>query len=233
MAEADAPTKAKAGSGVEVGYGGYYGLLFVFAEFGVDGEGEDFLGGSFGDGEVAGLVAEVGEGLLLVEGEGVVDLGADAVGGEVGAEVVAARGADDVLVEDMGGAGVGPGEDHAVGDGGGVGGGGHGGDACGEEELVVAGGELAAALVPGGEVLEFHFKDGGLQGVEAGVPAELVMEVAAAHAVGAQHAAALLKLGGAGGEEASIAKGGEILGWVEGEGGGVSEGSGGGGGAVR
>ena len=37
---------------------------------------------------------------------GVVDLGADAVGGEVVAKGVAAGGADDVLVEDVGGAGV-------------------------------------------------------------------------------------------------------------------------------
>ena len=33
------------------------GLLFVFAEFGVDGEGEDFGGGLLGVGEVAEFVA--------------------------------------------------------------------------------------------------------------------------------------------------------------------------------
>jgi len=89
--------------------------LLVFAELGVDGESEDFGGGAFGFGEVAGFVAEGREGGLLVEAEGVVDLGADVVGGEVGAELVAAVGADDVLVEDVLGAGVGPGQDDAVG----------------------------------------------------------------------------------------------------------------------
>ena len=63
-----------------------------------------------------------------------------AMGGEEGAEVVAARGADDVLVEDRLGVRVDVGEDEAVGDGGGVGGGGERADAGGQEELVVAGG---------------------------------------------------------------------------------------------
>ena len=42
---------------VEVADGFDYGLLFVFAEFGVDGQGEDFGGGAFGFGEVAWFVA--------------------------------------------------------------------------------------------------------------------------------------------------------------------------------
>ncbi len=101
-------------SGVEGADGVDDGLLFVVAEFGVDGEGEDFGGGAFGVGEVAGFVAEVFEGGLQVEGDGVVDLAADVAGGEVGAEGVAARGADDVLVEDGCGARVGVGQDDAV-----------------------------------------------------------------------------------------------------------------------
>ena len=64
-------------------------------------------------GEVAFFVAEVGEAGLQVKRDGVVDLAADLAVGEVLAEGVAAGGADDVLVEDVGGAGVGEGEDDA------------------------------------------------------------------------------------------------------------------------
>ena len=115
-------------------------MLFVVAEFGVDGQGEDLVGGLLCDGESSGGVAEGAKGCLEVEWERVVDLGGDRMGGEEGAEVVAARGADDVLVEDRLGVMVDVGEDEAVGDGGGVGGGGERGDAGGQEELVVAGG---------------------------------------------------------------------------------------------
>ena len=117
-----------------------------------------------------------------MEGEGVVDLAADPAVGEVLAEGVAAGGADDVLVEDVGGAGVGDRAGRCLPRGGGC------GEAGGLEELVVAGGEVAALLVPLREIAEFDLEDGGLDGVEAGVPADFVVEVAAAHAVGAEEA---------------------------------------------
>jgi len=96
-------------SGVEGGDGVDYGLLLVFAEFGVHREREDFVGGGFADGEVALLVPEAGEAGLEMEWEGVVDLAADFLVGEVLAECVAAWSADDVLVEDVAGARVGDG----------------------------------------------------------------------------------------------------------------------------
>jgi hypothetical protein len=89
-------------------------LLFVVAQFGVEGKGEDFGGGAFGVGEVAGFVAEVFERGLQVDGDGVVDLAADLLRGEVGAQSVAARGSDDVLVEDRRCARVGVGQNDAV-----------------------------------------------------------------------------------------------------------------------
>ena len=49
-----------------------------FGEFGVDGKGHGFVGGSFGLGEVADAVVEVGETGLHVEGEGIVNFAADA-----------------------------------------------------------------------------------------------------------------------------------------------------------
>ena len=101
-------------SGVKGADGFDDGLLLVVAEFGVDGQGEDFGGGALGVGEVAGLVAQVFERGLQMERDGVVDFAADAMRGEVVAQSVAARGADDVLVEDVGGARVGVGKDDAV-----------------------------------------------------------------------------------------------------------------------
>ena len=197
-----------------------YGLLLVFAEFGVEGEGEDLGGGGFGVGEVAGLVAEGFEGGLEVEGKGVVDFAADVVAGEVFAECIAAGGSDDVLVEDVAGAGVGEGEDNSFGDGG-------AGEAGVLQELVVAGGEMAALLIPAGEVAEFDFEDGGLERVEAGVPADLIVVVATGHAVGTHAAGVGVECGGGGGDEACVAHGAEVFGGVKAEGGEIAEGSGG------
>ncbi len=140
--------------------------------------------------------------------------------GEVLAEGVAAGGSDDVLVEDGGGAGIGDGGDDAFGSRG-------GGESGGAEELIVAGGVVAALLVPAREIAEFDFEDGCLEGVEAGVPADFVVVVAAAHAVGAEHAGAFVNVGGEGCDEAGVSEGAEVFGGVEAEGGGVAEGSGG------
>ena len=142
-------------------------MLFVFAEFGVEGKGEDLGGGALGLGEVSGTVAEEGKRGLEVEGERIVDFGSDARCGKSGAELVAAGSADDVLMEDVLRARVGVGEDQAVGDSGGVFRGGHGGDARGQEELMVSRGEVATSLIPPGDVLQFDPEDGGLDGVEA------------------------------------------------------------------
>ena len=49
-----------------------------------------------------------------MDGNRVIYLAADLLGGEVGAQGVAARGADDVLMEDRRGAWVGAGQDDAV-----------------------------------------------------------------------------------------------------------------------
>ena len=114
------------------------GLLLVVAELGVDGQGEDFGGGLFGVGEVAGFVAEVFERGLQVERDGIVDLAADAQGSEMVAELVAAWRADDVLVEDVGGARIGPGQHDALASG-------SAGEACTAEKLIVAGCERRGA----------------------------------------------------------------------------------------
>ena len=83
------------------------------------------------------------------------------------AKLVAARDADDVLVEDMLGAGRGVGQDDAVGDGCGALGCGHGGDAGAEEELIVVCGKSERRrCVPGVDMGQLDEEDGGLQGVE-------------------------------------------------------------------
>ena len=69
-------------------------LLFV-GHFGVDGDGEYFAAGLIGLGEVGGLVTEVAEAFLLVEGDGVKHGAADAFACEEFACLVAAGDAND------------------------------------------------------------------------------------------------------------------------------------------
>ena len=66
-----------------------------------------------------------------------------------------------------------------------------------------------------------------MQFVEAGVAADLVVVVAASHAVGVEGAGAAVDLSVRGGDEARVAEGGEVFCGVEAEGGGVAEGAGG------
>src|SRR5581483_5447880 len=62
------------------------GLLFVFAQFRKDGQGQHFAGGPFGLREIALAIAEAAECRLHVERNGVVDLRTDAVPGQEGAQ---------------------------------------------------------------------------------------------------------------------------------------------------
>ncbi len=52
---------------VEVGDALHHGALLRFGEFGEQGQGEDFLGGALGLGEVAGAISEVGEAGLQMQ----------------------------------------------------------------------------------------------------------------------------------------------------------------------
>ena len=157
--------------------------------------------------------------LLHVQRDGVVDLRADFAGGEEVAQRVAAGGADDVLVPDVLAAGNLVRQDDAV-DGVGAG----FGESRGAKEGVVAPGDGAAGLVPAVDVFELDLEDGALEAVHAGVPADLVVVVAAAHAVLAQHAGALGQVVGVGGDHAGVARGAQVLGGIEAEGGGIAEG---------
>ena len=75
--------------------------LLVFAQFGENREREGFVGGAFGFGKIAFAVAEIAEAFLQVQRERVVNFRADSRGGEVRAESVASRGADDELIVDV------------------------------------------------------------------------------------------------------------------------------------
>ena len=163
-------------------------------------------------------VAEALERFLQVKRDGVVDLRADLAGGEKFAQGVAASGADDVLVPDVAAAGNFVRKDDAV-DGVSAG----FGQARGVKERVVTLGDGAAGLVPVVDVLELDLEDGALEAVHAGVPAQFVVVVAAAHAVLAQHAGALGQLVGVGGDHAGVAGGAEVLGGIEAEGGGIAQ----------
>ena len=67
------------------------------------------------------------------------------------------------------------------------------------KERMIALGHGAAGLVPAVDVLELDAENRALKAVHASVPAELVVIVAAAHAVLAQHAGALGHVVGVGG----------------------------------
>ena len=103
--------------GVELPDGFDDGLKLFQSQLRVHGQGEDFFGGALADGEVAWFVAEELQALLQVKGLGVVDFGADGECCEVVAQGVAAGRSDDVLVEDVFGAGIGVGENDSVGGG--------------------------------------------------------------------------------------------------------------------
>ena len=193
-------------------------MLLVFAEFGEDGQGEDLAGGALGLGEAALFVAETLERRLQMERDGVIDLRADFALGEELAQAIAAVGADNVLMPDVAAAahflrkynavdGIRAGFDQSR----------------GMEERVIAAGDGAAELVPAVDVLELDGEDGALETVHAGVPADLVVVVAAAHSVLAQHAGALGDFIGVGGDHASIACSAEIFGGIKTEGGGIAE----------
>ena len=158
------------------------------------------MGGGFAHGEVALLVAEVSQAGLQVQGDRVVDLAADFLFGQVVAEFVAAGSADDVLMKDVSGARVGDGENdsflYSV-----------GGEIGFAEELIVDECVFAALLIPLGQIAEFDLEDCGLDGVKARVPADLVVIVAAAHAVGAEDAGVVVDRRGSGGDEAGVSHG--------------------------
>ena len=63
--------------GAKIGDGLDYAVLLGVGEFRVDGEREDFPAGSFGLGKIAGGVAEIGECLLQVNAEGIVNFRGD------------------------------------------------------------------------------------------------------------------------------------------------------------
>src|ERR1039458_6981096 len=61
----------------------------------------------------------------------------------------------------------------------------------GVKERVIALGHGAAELIPAADVLELDAENGALEAIHARVPAHLVVMVAAAHPMLAQHAGAL------------------------------------------
>src|SRR6185503_10084224 len=97
------------------------------------------------------------------------------------------------------------------------------GEAGFAEEGVVPIRNCAAGVVPAGDVLELDFEDGALEAVKARVPADLIVIVAAAHSVLAQHAGALGDLVVVSGEHAGVSGRAEILGGVKAERGSVTK----------
>src|ERR1019366_1624387 len=81
-------------------------------------------------------------------------------------------------------------------------------------------------LIPAVDVAELDPEDCTLEAVHARVPADLVVIVAAAHAVLAQHLHALGQFVGVGGDHAGVSGCTQILGWIKAESGDVAKAAG-------
>ena len=75
--------------------------LLILAQLRENGERERLFCGAFGLGEIAFAIAEVAETFLEVQRQRIVNFRADFGGGEMGAQFIAARGADDELIVDV------------------------------------------------------------------------------------------------------------------------------------
>ena len=168
------------------------------------GSARRLLRGALGFGQVALLVPEVGEALLQVQRHGVVDLGADACGHEVLAQLVPVARADHVLIVDVA---------HAL-----------GGtrrldrlarDRPARKARVVEGGVALPARAPVIQMLQLHVEHRGLDLIEAEIAADervVVLRLAAVHA---QDFQALGERGIVGHAHAGIAECAEVLGGKE------------------
>src|ERR1035437_6117124 len=205
----------------KLGDGGDDGLLFVLAQLGEDGQGQDLSRRSLGLGEAALAVAEALQRRLQMERDGVVNLRADLALGQKSAQPVAAGGADNILMPDVMRAANLLRKDDAV-DGIGAG----FDQSSGAKERMIALSHGAAELIPAVDVAGLDGEDDALETVHARVPAHLVVVVAAAHSVLAQHAGALGQFVGIGGDHPRVARGAEVLGGIEAKGRGIAQGAG-------
>ena len=94
------------------------------------------------------------------------------------------------------------------------------------QKMIVGCRDLAAALVPLLDETQFDAQHRALDSVHAGVPANLLVVVAAGRTVIPQPLHVLAHIKVHGGRGSGIAKCAEILGWVKAEGRGASQGSG-------
>jgi hypothetical protein len=81
-------------------------------------------------------------------------------------------------------------------------------------------------MVPALDVAKLDGENGALEAVHAGVPADLVVVVAASHAVLAQHPGALGQVIGIHSDHAGVAGGAQVLGGIKAEGGDVAQSAG-------
>lgn len=134
-----------------------------------------------------------------MEGNGVVDAGADALGGECAAESRAAAGADDIEVVDALCGALNQGDPGAI-----------------AEEFVIEGGDAGAGGVPAGEAFEEGAEVAGLDFVEAGVdPGGVGDHSAGESAAIAGETEAGGGAGGADRDSAAIAEGAQVFRGVE------------------
>src|ERR1700744_4436825 len=183
-----------------------HAFLFVLAQLREDGEGEHLAGGALALRKFALAIAKEGQGFLLMKRERIVDLRPDAALCKPCAQLVPARNPDDVLMEDMMGARVGPGQNQAViRIGAGL------DESGGGEELAIACGQGAAPLVPPIPVTQFHQQNRSLQSVQPAVPADFFVVIADLHAMCTETADAPGEDSVRSGDHAGLAGGTQVL----------------------
>ena len=79
----------------------HHALLLVFAQLGEHGQRQHFFGGALRLRQIAGLVSQIGEALLQMQRNGIVNLGADTLLGQETSQLIAPPRADHVLMVDV------------------------------------------------------------------------------------------------------------------------------------
>src|SRR5213595_1998043 len=184
---------------IELRDGAHDVVGLVSRQFGIDGKRERLPGGAKGLGAVLGFAAEIGETLLEVQRDGVVDLRTHPGLPEVLLEVVPARGPNHILIEDVAMAVQRARRSHVIADA-----------RLPERGRVVPGVFLTTGRPPV-QMLELDEQDGGLQLVEPEVAADDEMVIPGLAAVDSQDFQALRQREIVGHAHARVAERAQVL----------------------
>ena len=179
-------------------------FLLFRGQLGIHRQSQDAVAGGLADREVARAVAQVGQAFLQMQRPRIVDFTADTQRFQVPQQGIATAVGHfhHVLIERVphirshdgrGQEAIEPGRG---------------------QQFVVAPGRGLPAANPAFDVRQFHAQNGGVYGVQAGIPAKLSMVILWFHAVDAQAGDALGPVGIVGRDHAAVAEGAQRLGRV-------------------